>query len=80
MAEPSSSTRRFAQKREKMVVKELKNPTFCQFLCFCLFGDWERQKHSPFDFLIESRSQKQLKSAPELERYNKTHTNIKSRH
>lgn len=80
MAEPSSSRRRFAQKREKMVVKELKTPKFCQFPCSCLFGDWERQKHSPFDFLIEPRSQKQLKSAPELERYNKTHTNIKSRH
>lgn len=35
---------------------------------------WELGKaetHSPFDFLIETRSQNQLKSAPELERYNK---------
>lgn len=82
MAEPSSSTQtQIFFKREKnggkgaYKTKILPIPLFLFF-----FGDWERQKHSPFDFLIETRSQNQLKSAPELERYNKTHTNIKSRH
>lgn len=80
MAEPCSSTLRFPQKTGKMVAKELKKPSSVHLLVPFVFGDRERQKHSPFDFLIETRSQNQLKSAPELERYNKTHTNIKSRH
>lgn len=67
-------------KDRKMVAKEIIKPSSTHSLVAFLSGDWGRQKHSPFDFLIETRSQNQLKSAPELERYNKTHTNIKSRH
>lgn len=63
-----------------MVAKELIKLSSAHSLVPFFFGDWERQKHSSFDFLIETRSQNQLKSVPELERYNKTHTNIKSRH